>query len=342
MKSKKIIAAGALALGLALAPRLEADVQARVNVVAHALVSAADIQVQSLAVAGFTDASGQRPPFAAELEADLREALGAYNSPWTLLGADDKTSKADGLLTGTFQRSGDEILVHVELLAEPAGTMLWQRNAILDGADVADADLPLAPEVEAADADGGTEAGDTVPMAGGASEEDQVVPTTWRPQRDYERGCFDLSVAYQAFLPTNGHFESVAGKAQNGVSLGLSINDIFLWDMAFWQQNVSDLGTATGLTYVGTDLAFVYPFHLGDNFTFYLGPGGRFGDISVQDPALSGGSGVDFGSNALTGVAGIKFVADHVGLDLRYSGDIVSSYMNYNTLRLGAFYEFGR
>ncbi|HTA17550.1 MAG TPA: hypothetical protein VK786_07380, partial [bacterium] len=76
MQSKKIIAAGVLALGLALAPRLEADVQARLNVVANALASATDIRVQILAVAGFTDGAGQRPPFAAELEADLRQALG--------------------------------------------------------------------------------------------------------------------------------------------------------------------------------------------------------------------------------------------------------------------------
>src|ERR1700722_11637504 len=342
MQSKKIIAAGVLAWGLALAPRLEADVQARLNVVAHALASATDLQVQTLAVAGFTDGSGQRPPFAAELEADLRRALGQYdNGQWKLLGADDKTSKADGLLTGTFQRSGADILVHVELLAEPEGTVLWQRNSILDASDVTDADLPLAPAVEATDADEG-QAGETVPDAGGAPVEDQVVPTqSWRPEHhDYYGGCFDLSVAYQAFLPTNGNFQNVAGKVQNGVSLGLAINNVFLADMAFWQQNVSNLGTATGLTYAGTDVALVYPFHLGDHFTLYLGPGGRFGEISVQAPALT--QYTDFGNNALTAVAGAKFVADHVGLDLRYSGDLVYSYMAYNTLRLGAFYEFGR
>jgi len=344
MHSKKIIAAGVLALGLALAPRLEADVQDRLNVVAHALASATGIQVQTLAVAGFTDASGQRPPFAAELETDLRQALDQYNGhQWKLLRADDKTTKADGLLTGTFQRSGADILVHVELLAEPDGGILWQRNAILDASDVTDADLPLAPAVVAADADDEGQAGDTVPEAEGAPAEGEVVPTQpWEPRRSaYYGGCFDLSVAYQAFLPTNGNFQNVAGKVQNAVSLGLSINDIFLADMSFWQQNVSNLGTATGLSYAGTDVALVYPFHLGDQFTLYVGPGGRFGDISVQDPALDG-RGVDFGSNALTAVAGAKFTADHVGLDLRYSGDLVYSYMAYNTLRLGAFYEFGR
>jgi hypothetical protein len=342
MQSKKIIAAGVLALGLALAPRLEADVQGRLNVVANALASATDIQVQILAVAGFTDGAGQRPPFAAELEADLRQALGPYSGQWKVLGADEKTSKADGLLTGTFQRSGADILVHVELLAEPDGAILWQRNAILDASDVSDADLPLAPAVETADADDEGQAGDTVPETGGAPAEDQVVPApSWRPERhDYYGGCFDLSVAYQAFLPTNSRFENVAGGVQNALSFGLSINDVFLADMAFWQQNVSNLGTATSLSYAGTDVALVYPFHLGDNFTLYVGPGGRFGEISVQDPALT--QYTDFGNNALTAVAGAKFVADHVGLDLRYSGDLVYSYMAYNTIRLGAFYEFGR
>jgi hypothetical protein len=341
MQSKKIIAAGVLALGLALAPRLEADVQARLNVVAHALASATDIQVQTLAVAGFTDGSGQRPPFAAELEADLRRALGQYGGQWKVLGADDQTSKADGLLSGTFQRSGADILVHVELLSEPDGAILWQRNAVLDGSDVTDVDLSLAPAAEATDMDD-DQAGNTVPESGGASVEDQVVPTSpWRPvHHDYYGGCFDLSVAYQAFLPTNGQFQNVAGKVQNGVSLGLAINDVFLADMAFWQQNVSNLGTATGLTYAGTDVALVYPFHLGDHFTLYLGPGGRFGEISVQDPTLT--QYTDFGNNALTAVAGAKFTANHVGIDLRYSGDLVYSYMAYNTIRLGAFYEFGR
>ena len=125
------------------------------------------------------------------------------------------------------------------------------------------------------------------------------------------------------------------------MSLGVDIGDVFLWDLDFWNQDVSTLGSAQSLDYNGTDFALVYPFHLGEHFTLYVGPGGRFGEISVNDPALWNG-GVGFGNNALEAVAGLKFRADDVGLDLRYSGDLVSSYTGYNTLRLGAFYEFGR
>jgi hypothetical protein len=339
MQSKKIILAGALALGLAFAPSLKADVQARVNVLAHAL-SAQGVQVQTLAVGGFIDASsGKRPPFSATLEADLRLALTRYNKNWTVLGAADDVSGADALLTGSFQRSGADINVQVELRAQPGGAVLWQRSAILDGSDVDVADLPPAVVVD--------EAGmgdDTGPMADGASGEDQVVPTMpWRSRhvRGYYGCSVDFSVGYEAFLPTNGYFRAAAGDLQNGVSLGMAFNDVFLWDVAFWNQNVSDLGSATSLNYAGTDLALVYPFHLGQHFTLYIGPGGRFGEITVEDPALWR-DGVDFGNNALTGVVGAKFTADHVGLDLRYTGDLVSSYTGYNTIRLGAFYEFGR
>jgi hypothetical protein len=155
-------------------------------------------------------------------------------------------------------------------------------------------------------------------------------------------------VAYKAFLPTNGSFQRVAGKLQNALSLGLNIDDVFLWDVDFWDEGVSGLGTAQNLDYAGMDVALVWPFHLGP-FTLYAGPGGRFGEISVYDPTALGGdyysdgsNTVGFGNNALEAVAGAKFTMGNVGLDLRYSGDLVESYTGFNTLRLGAFYEFGR
>jgi hypothetical protein len=351
MQTRKTAAwTGVLALVLAfMAPQLKADVQARLNVLAHALASS-DVKVQTLAVGGFTDDSGQRPPFALTLEADLRRALARHKKHWKVLGMDAPSSGADAMLSGTFRRSGADIQVHAELRSQPDGGMLWQRNAILDGADVTDTDLSGAP---AASPQNVTQVAEG-PMSDEAAEVIPTVPGTAPTERsltersDNDAGLtdglgnwFDCSLAYKAFLPTNGNFQSAAGKVQNAVSVGVDIDDIFLWDVDFWDQAVSNLGSAQSLVYNGTDFALVYPFHLGEHVTLYVGPGGRFGEISVNDPALWDG-GVGFGNNALEAVAGIKVRSDNVGLDLRYSGDLVYSYTGYNTLRIGAFYEFGR
>ena len=51
---------------------------------------------------------------------------------------------------------------------------------------------------------------------------------------------------------------------------------------------------------------------------------------------------MNFGSNALDVVAGLKLRKGDAGLDLRYTGDVVSSYTGFHTVTLGAFYAFGR
>jgi TolB-like protein len=337
MKSKLITLACAMAL-LCAAQTLRADVQARLNVVAHALAAAKHIQVQQLAVAGFTDsAGGQRPPFADQLEADLRHALGQVKK-WKVVAADGDTSTADALLTGAFQRNGDEVDVHVELQAQPEGTVLWQRDTILDGVDVSVADLPAAPAAAP-----GPAAGEQAYAAQGSEE--QTIPTLPYARRRYGYDDYhvDMSIAYKAFFPTNSTFKGVTGDTINGMSLGFDFDDVFLWDFDFWSvNNIQGVGTANELDYAGMNLALVYPFRLGDGLTLYLGPGGRFGDIEVDDPGFNGNNSAGFGNNALDAVAGAKWTYDYVGLDLRYSYDLVSSYTGYHTLRLGAFYEFGR
>ena len=73
----------------------------------------------------------------------------------------------------------------MQVLAQPEGTVLWQRNTVLDGSDVSEADLPGAAASASAPGAGdetvSPEAGDTVPSASGgpagAGDEDQVVPT---------------------------------------------------------------------------------------------------------------------------------------------------------------------
>ncbi|MGH7443200.1 MAG: hypothetical protein ACREKE_11075, partial [bacterium] len=143
MKPRLFVVAGAFACALALAYPLKADVQARVNVVAQALAAAPHLRLNQIAVSGFTDAdSGQRPPFARTLEADLRRALTRNGSSWTVLGAGADSASADALVTGTFVRTNNGVDVHVQVVGQPDGTVLWQRDTILDSADVSNAALP--------------------------------------------------------------------------------------------------------------------------------------------------------------------------------------------------------
>jgi len=382
MKPRLLAFAAVLALSAATA--LHADVQARLNVIASALASARHLQLQRIAVGGFTDSStGQRPPFADSLEADLRQALGHASAKWKVVAADGDTSTADALLTGTFARQGEDIQVLVELQGLPDGAVLWQRNAALDGADVDAQDLPvqampnaavasptgagagsgvygdaaIAPEGAAAGAVSAAP-GTTVPQAAGGPEElgaprsagddggDQVIPTlpgSGRVRYREHENTFDISLGYKAFMPTNSTFKQVVGDRLDGISLGLAFDDVLLVDFDFWSQDVNNVGTVQSLDYAGTSFALVYPFHFGKDraFTLYLGPGGRFGSIAVNDPSTLTGDGVVFGNNAFEGVAGFKWKIDHVGLDLRYTYDFAYQYTGYHTARLGAFYEFG-
>jgi hypothetical protein len=358
---KRSIATAACVWAVLIAAGLRADVQGRLNVVAHALAAANHIQIHVVAVTGFTDAaSGQRTPFADTLEADLRSALAA-NKHWQVVKAGDKATVPDALVTGNYERSADTVQVQVEVLAQPEGTLLWQRLAVIDGADVDANALPAAPaaaegQAPVAQDSGplpgsqipgntvpGTEGpGNQVPYAGAdGAYEHQTIPTLpyrrHRPWRDWGDYHWDFSIAYKAFFPTNSTFQNAAGNRQDGISLGFNFNDVVLWDADFWSQNVTNVGTVQSLNYAGTSVALVYPIHAGP-FTFYLGPGGRFGTINVNDPGINANTG--FGNNALTAVAGGKWTFGPVGLDLRYTYDLASSYTGFNTVRAGAFYEW--
>lgn len=339
MKSKGIVLACAV-FGVA-AGALKADVQSRLNVVASALRAAKHVQIQKLAVGGFTDAStGQRPPLADTVEADLRTAL-APAKKWVVLGPDDDTSTADALLTGSLERSADGVQVQVVLLGQPEGTVLWQRNTVLDSADVDPKDLPEAAQAQPEPAPAYSAQGGGLAPEG----ENQVVPTLpWNEQArmgayDYH---VDFSLAYKAFFPTNSTFRGVAGTHQDAVSMGLNFDDYVLWDFDFWSQGISGVGSATELDYAGMNVALVYPFHLRHGLTLYVGPGGRFGDLEVDDPGFNGIDSAGFGTNALDVVAGAKMSMDSVGLDLRYTYDLVSNDTGFHTLRCGVYYEFGR
>jgi hypothetical protein len=314
---------------------LWADIQGRLNVIADALAGAASVQAERLAVAGFVERpSGLRPPFSHTLEEGLRKSLTQANH-WKVLADGVDPAGADALLTGTFMLEGDRIMVHSELRSNADGTVLWSRNTTLDAVGID------KKEFEPPQEEGG------VPNAPALAEvpapQDQVVPMhprrVWRSMQPFG---FDLSIGYKAFFPTNSSFKGIVGSRLDGLDLGMTFDDSFLLDFNFWSQNVSGLGTATSLDYAGTDIAWVYPFDLGKAFTFYVGPGGRFGSIAVNDPALDHGGGVSFGNNGFTAVAGAKLRLGAAGLDLRYTYDILSSYTGYHTVSLGAFYAFGQ
>jgi hypothetical protein len=336
-KSGGLLLAALLCVGVSL----HADVQGRLNVVADALAGASAVEAQRIAVAGFVERpSGLRPPFSHTLESGLRKALIQANH-WKVLPEGEDPAGADALLTGTFTREGDQVVVHAELRSSAEGDVLWSRNTKLEAAGLDAKDFEVPADEAAAPEE--SEAPNAPALAEVPPPSDQVIPThpprVWRSMQPFN---FDLSVGYKAFFPTNSSFQNVAGARQDGLDFGLSFDDSFLVDFNFWSQDVSGLGTAQSLDYAGTDIAWVYPFDLGQVFTFYLGPGGRFGSIEVNDPALDHGGGVDFGNNGFTAVAGAKARLGDAGLDLRYTYDLLSSYTGYHTVTIGAFYAFGR
>jgi hypothetical protein len=313
---------------------LKADVQGSLNVLAHALAAAKTPKLESIAVVDFSDrSSGLRTPFCPVLEDDLRQAL-TQAGQWKVLEAGADTQNASAVLTGSYLRDDDQIHVHAELHAVADGALLWSRNAILQASDVDASDFG-APAQEDADSD--SIAAALEPQMSG--DEGDAIPS-YPERRSRHPWHFDVSVAYKAFFPTNTVFQTRVGSRLDALDLGMSFDDFVLLDFDFWNANTS-VGTVDSLDYAGTDLALVYPLHLGNLFTVYLGPGGRFGSIEVNDSAINYGD-VAFGNNGFDVVAGAKVKFASAGLDLRYSYDMLSTYTGYHTARLGAFYEFGR
>jgi hypothetical protein len=332
----------AFACAFSAAVHLAALPQDRFNVLASALASSDSVRVEKMAVSGFAEgASGQSGPLAGFLEEGLREAL-RQRGAWTVLDASQDSAAADALLTGTYSREGQWVRVHAVLLSLPERTVLWSRNMALEqteldpgllkdpGPWVSGVEESLEPE----------DGGDGMDEANGPAP--QVVPSLPRRIRRHARHPFhyDLNIAYKAFFPTNSSLQRLAGTRMDGLSLGMSFNDVVQLDADFWSQGISGLGSVQSLDYAGSSLGLTYPLRFGHWLCLYLGPGGRFGSVVVNDTQLDYGS-VSFGNNALVGMAGAKFTMDSVGLDLRYTYDLVSSYTGYHTARLGFFYEFG-
>jgi len=330
---------GLLALGLALCQPAWADMQAKLNVVGSALARSGQ-SISSLAVAGFTDAGSGDAALAKALEDGLRKAV-RRPGKFKVLAASADPSKAGALLTGTYSAEDGGLAVHV-LLQDASGAKLpFTRDLVLTSDDLQAAGLSL-PEASAT-------LSEQEPLLAKPALVDpyynsQAIPTLAprAPRGPGRPFHVDVSAGYKAFFPTNSTFAPWVGGRADGASLGLSFNDWVLVDADYWHANISGLGTVDGLDYFGTALAITYPLRLGP-LTLYLGPGGRFADVQVHDTAISNdGDQASFGNNAFTAVAGAKLRYERVGLDLRYTYDLVSSYTGYHTVRLGGFLEFGR
>jgi hypothetical protein len=331
--------AAALLLGaLALGAPLRADLGGRLTVAAHALAARPKLARQPLALGSLRAVDGQAyaPGEQALLDA-LRRAL--LDSPGLTLRPEGAVaSGSDLVLDGDYQAGDGGLSLTLRLHPAAGGDRVWSRTLWIPDADLpaGDAAAPAVPAPPAA----GAASADPEPMA---SDDGMVVPSLragQRARRPHRPFHLDLSAAYQAFMPLNSSFQAVAGSRQDGVSLGLSIQDWFLADLVAWHRDLNGPGTLQALDYYGVDLAVVAPLHLGP-ITLYAGPGGRFGSIEVSDSAVDSGS-TGFGNNGFVAVGGVKARAGSVGLDLRYSYDLASTYTGYHTIRLGAFYEFGR
>ncbi len=326
--------AGLLLATLTLAYPAWADMQAKLNVVGSALAHSGR-SFKSLAVAGFTEAStGDNPALAKALEDGLRQAVARANKNWKVLPASADPSKAKALLTGTYSAQDGQLAVHV-LLQDAGGTKLgFTRDLFLSGDDLQAAGLSLPASAGLNVEPVLAQPARVNPYYG------QTVPTLPpRPRRPFH---VDVSAGYKAFYPTNSSFGPWVGGRADGASFGMSFNDWVLLDFDYWHANIQGLGSVDGLDYFGTALAVTYPLRLGP-LTLYAGPGGRFGDLQVHDTAVRyDDDQASFGNNAFTAVAGAKLRYGFVGVDLRYTYDLVSSYTGYHTLRLGGFLEFGR
>jgi hypothetical protein len=328
----RIRKASLLLATLALAYPAWADMQAKLNVVGSALAHSGQ-SFTSLAVAGFTDANGSNADLAQALENGLRQAVSRAKIKGRVLPASADPSKAKALLTGTYSEQDGQLAVHVLLQDASGSQMGFTRDLVLTSEDLEAAGLGLPVSSPVAEQE---------PLVAKPALMDpyyrQTVPTL--PQR--RPFHVDVSMGYKAFYPTNSTFGPWIGGRADGTSFGMSFNDWVLLDFDYWHANIQGLGSVDGLDYFGTALAVTYPLRLGP-LTLYAGPGGRFGDLQVHDNAVNyDGDQASFGNNAFTAVAGAKLRYGFVGLDLRYSYDLVSSYTGYHTLRLGGFLEFGR
>jgi hypothetical protein len=312
---RTLAAMASLALA-ALTPRpLRADLDGRLAVLANALSASGAAAGHAVAL---TAVDGDGDPLGQALISGLRLALSG--TAVALLPESATSSAQDLRLELASQPLDNGLAVKATLRSSQDPAPLWVRNIQIPAEDLPPGTL-AGPGAEAPDA-----AFDVVPQA---------------PDRPSGRRLrWDLSAAYKAFLPWNSTFRGVAGTRLDGISLGASFQDMVLLDVDAWHADLSGQGTLQSLDYAGVALALVAPWRLGP-VTLYAGPGGRFGSIAVNDSSVPEGS-VSFGNNAFEGVAGVKAAYQDLGLDLRYGYDFAASYTGYHTLRLGAYYAFGR
>lgn len=319
----------ALALaGLVWASPLRADLGGRLTVVAHALAARSGMGREPLALGALQPGDGRSSQRLGQaLEGALRRALDA-DRRLILRPASANPEGADMVLDGVYRSRAAGLSLTLSLHRADGGPDRWTRTLWIPNQD-----LPAVDEGAAIQA-----GGDGEPLASG--DEGLLVPTLPARARRVGRPFhWDLSVAYQAFFPLNSTFQGVVGQRLDGLSWGMSFQDIFLADFSSWHVDLNGPGSLQALDYYGMDLGLVAPWHLGP-LTLYAGPGARIAVIEATDSQLDAGS-LGFGNNGFLAVAGVKLKAGPVGLDLRYNYDLASSYTGYHTVRLGAFYEFG-
>jgi hypothetical protein len=308
-----------LAMVCLVAGTLHADLGGRLGVLANALAASDAVKGQLVSVTCVGgEGGGSQDPLGPTLLDGMRQALTAASVP---VAPEGSSPSAQGLtLELSVHPLQDGVALKAVLRGASDPAELWSRSARIPSED-----LP------------GVTPGDEAPE--GPDTGFDVVPLgPDRPAR--RRFHWDLSAAYKAFLPWNSTFRSVAGSRLDGLSLGASFQDVLLVDVDAWHANLNGQGTLQSLDYAGVALALVAPLHWG-GVTLYAGPGGRFGSINLNDATLPAGS-VSFGNNAFEGVAGLKASYGRLGLDLRYGYDFAASYTGYHTVRLGAYYAFGR
>jgi hypothetical protein len=312
----KTLVAGAL--GLLAAGNLRADLAGRLGVVASSLASSGAAAGHPLALVCSGSAGGDpADPLGRSLADGLRQALA--DTAVSLLPA--TATAGDWVLAVAYQPEAAGVAMRAELHGEAGASALWTRRIEIPAED-------LPPGTLAGQAAQAPDTGfDTIPQP----------PADGRARKPFH---WNLSAAYKAFLPLNSTFQSVAGRRLDGLSLGASFTDVVLVDIDAWHADLSGQGTLQSLDYGGLALAVVAPLHLGP-VTLYAGPGGRFGSITLNDSSIPDGA-VSFGNNGAEAVAGVKAQAGRYGLDLRYAYDFASTYTGYHTLRLGAYYDFGR
>ena len=326
-----------------------------------------DMSIKRVAVTGFRETlSGMRYPLSGILEEDLTTKLiksGRFKVivkskteevlkelKFGAAGLVDPTkvkqlgkmSQADAILTGSYRKKDDMVLINLQLLNVETGEAAWAGSVEIRLKDLPKGVIPeeeTSVYVEPTKQNPPQYLPEPSPRYGPALTYTAVQPERTFVGKNTFEGDYNFSI--KTLNPTNHYFSRFP--SSYAYYLGVDVYDeastSFLTlgiDYRTVDVSQAQIPGTTSLTVWGLEAVLMFPVHVSKRVEFYGGVGGRFEEVNIDYDE-------GFGNNSWLFTAGTKIKcwiyedSSCWGIDLNYGITSGGGYTDYNTFRVGLF-----